>query len=118
VLLEDLQDYGQQIQATVLQFTGIPVSVGIATIKTLTRVATEIVKQHPEYLGVLSIAHAPEAELDALLERISIEDVWGIGHRYAAALRGRNIYTTRDLKYADLVRFQPECCAPVCKRCF
>jgi DNA polymerase V len=101
ISLEGLQEYGQQIRATVWRFTGIPVSVGIATTKTLTKVAAEIVKKQPEYLGVLSIAHVAEAELDELLEGIGVEDVWGIGHRYAAALRGRNIYTARDLKYAD-----------------
>lgn len=101
ILLEDLQEYGQEIRVTVWQFTGIPVSVGIATTKTLTKVATEIVKKHSEYLGVLSIAHTSEAELDELLEDIGVEEVWGIGHRYAAALRERDIYTARDLKYAD-----------------
>jgi DNA polymerase V len=99
--LEGLQEYGQQIRATVWQFLGLPVSVGIATTKTLTKVATEIVKKHSEYLGVLSIVHISEAELDELLEGIGVEDVWGIGHRYAAALRARDIYTARDLKYAD-----------------
>jgi len=98
---EGLQEYGQQVRTTVWQFTGIPVSVGIATTKTLTKIATEIVKKQPEYLGVLSIVHVAEAELDKLLEGISVEDVWGIGHRYAAALRARDIYTARDLKYAD-----------------
>src|SRR5258706_560116 len=42
VLLKDLQAYGQEIRATVWQFTGIPVSVGIAATKTLTKVATEV----------------------------------------------------------------------------
>ena len=101
VSLESLQEYGEEIRATVWQFTGIPVSVGIATTKTLTKIATEIVKKQTGYLGVLSIAQMSEAELDELLEGISVEDVWGIGHRYAAALRTRDIYTAKDLKYTD-----------------
>jgi DNA polymerase V len=101
VPLDGLQEYGQQIRATVWQFLGLPVSVGIATTKTLTKVATEIVKKQTGYLGVLSIADISEAELDELLAGISVEDVWGIGHRYAAALRTRDIYTAKDLKYAD-----------------
>ncbi len=102
ILLEDLQEYGQEIKATIWQFTGIPVSVGIAATKTLSKIATECVKKHPEQLGVLSIVQRPEVELDDLLESIEVEDVWGIGSRYAKALRAREIYTAKDLKYTDL----------------
>jgi DNA polymerase V len=102
VPLEDLQDYGQQIRTTVWQFLGLPVSIGIATTKTLTKVATEIVKKQPHYLGVLSIVQCSEEVLDELLEGIDVEDIWGIGHRYAKTLRARDIYTAKDLKYADL----------------
>ena len=51
-----VQAYGQQIRARVLQYTGIPVSVGIAPSKTLTKIATELVKKYPEYQGVLTLA--------------------------------------------------------------
>jgi len=55
------------------------VSLGIATTKTLSKVATEIVKQHPLSLGVLSLVHASNEELDKSLENLPIQDVWGIG---------------------------------------
>src|SRR5258706_6606087 len=44
VLLEDLQEYGQEIRATVWQFTGIPGSVRISPTTTLPKIATQIVK--------------------------------------------------------------------------
>ena len=47
--LTSLSDYGREIRETVWRFTGIPVSLGIATTKTLSKVATEIVKQQPLY---------------------------------------------------------------------
>jgi len=96
-----LTAYGQQIRATVLQLVGIPVSVGIATTKTLTKIATEIVKKYPEYKGVLAIAAASEEEIDIFLSAIAIADVWGIGPRYARFLHDHSIITARDLKYAN-----------------
>jgi DNA polymerase V len=100
VPFEDLLDYGRQIRATVLQHTGIPVSVGMAPTKTLTKIANEIVKTHPEYQGVLNITSASEGEIDALLERLSVEEVWGIGSRYALFLQSRGVVTAKDLKDA------------------
>ena len=43
--IDDLTEFGRTIKDRVLQRTGIPVSVGIAPTKCLTRIAHEIVKQ-------------------------------------------------------------------------
>src|SRR6266702_573530 len=59
---EHLRDYGHLIRAAVMQRVGIPVSVGIASTKTLSKIAAEIVKKYPEYQGVLVLAFAPEQE--------------------------------------------------------
>ena len=99
--ITSLSDYGREIRETVWRFTGIPVSLGIATTKTLSKVATEIVKQQPLSHGVLSLVHASHEELDELLENLSVEDVWGIGSRYSRLLQSRNIFTAKDLKYAN-----------------
>ena len=99
--LTSLSDYGREIRETVWRFTGIPVSLGIATTKTLSKVATEIVKQQPLSHGVLSLVHSSHEELDELLEKLSVEDVWGIGSRYSRLLQSRDIFTAKDLKYAN-----------------
>jgi len=99
--LTSLSDYGREIRETVWRFTGIPVSLGIATTKTLSEVATEIVKQQPLSHGVLSLVHSSHEELDELLEKLSVEDVWGIGSRYSRLLQSRDILTAKDLKYAN-----------------
>jgi len=57
-----LRDYGRMIRNAVLQRVGIPVSVGIASTKTLSKIAAEIVKKYPEYQGVLVLAFASEQE--------------------------------------------------------
>src|SRR5258708_8494245 len=101
VTAENLAAYGRQIRATVLQRTGIPTVVGLASTKTLTKVAVEIANARPAYRHVLAIACIAEEELDELLGSLGVHEVWGIGPRYAACLQAHGIYTARDLKYAD-----------------
>jgi DNA polymerase V len=99
---ECLDAYGHEIRETVWRLTGIPVSVGIASTKTLAKVANEVAKHNPCYQGVLNLTRYTEEELDELLASLAIKDVWGIGPRYAHRLQAsRNICTAKDLKYAD-----------------
>jgi DNA polymerase V len=98
---EHLHAYGHEIRAKVLQHVGIPVSVGIGETKTLSKIATEIVKKHPEYLGVLVLTSRSEFEMDMFLSNVSIEDVWGIGPRYARFLHEKGIISAKHLKYAN-----------------
>jgi DNA polymerase V len=99
--IDDLTDYGKTIKERVLQYTGLPVSVGIASSKCLCKIANEIVKHDPSYEGVLDLTALTEAEIDTLLSRVAIEEVWGIGRRYATFLQNHGICTAKDLKYAD-----------------
>ena len=99
----DFTRFGREVKATVMRYTGIPVSVGIASTKTLSKIANELVKKHPEYEGVLDLTGLTEQEVDALLEKIPIDDVWGIGYRYAYFLKkARGIENAKDLKEADI----------------
>jgi DNA polymerase V len=97
----DLTLFGKEVKAKVLKFTGIPVSVGIAPSKTLTKIASEIVKKNPEYGGVLDLSSCSEEVIDEHLSRVEISDVWGIGPQYTKFLTGYGITTARDLKYAN-----------------
>ena len=101
MLIEDLTEYGRALKARVLQDTGLPVSVCFAVTKCLTKIGMEIVKHDPSYGGVLDLTGLAEQEQDALLALVAIEDVWGIGHRYASFLRNYGIETAKQLKYAD-----------------
>ena len=97
----NLSEYGHDIRETVYRNTGIPVSLGIAATKTLSKVAAEIVKHQPLYRGVLSLTDYSDEDLNELLANLAVGDVWGIGSRYTRLLQSRNILTARDLKYAD-----------------
>jgi DNA polymerase V len=80
----------------VLKLTGIPVSVGIAHTKTLAKIACEIVKERPEYAGVCDLTVCADEELDSMLTPVAVDEVWGIGPRYAVVLRSKGIETASE----------------------
>ena len=95
----DLTSHAHKIRNKVKKDTGIPVSIGIATSKTLAKVANRIAKTSLKADGVLDLTL--KEYQDKALEITLIEDVWGIGRKYAAYLKLRNIKTALDFKYAD-----------------
>ncbi len=95
-----LADYGRKIQQTVKKWTGLPVTVGIASTKTLAKIANHIAKCSPQAKGVLDLAGS--AYLDKALEQIPVEKVWGIGIRSAIKLKRAGFATARDLRDADI----------------
>lgn len=94
-----LDVYGQQLRATVLRETGIPVSVGLAPTKVLAKVACELVKKDAN--GVMNILELSEHEIDDILAHISVEDLWGIGRASARKLQEWGVYSAKALKYCD-----------------
>ncbi|MGC9326028.1 MAG: Y-family DNA polymerase, partial [Candidatus Hinthialibacter sp.] len=101
-----LSGYGRRIQATVRQWTGIPVSVGIAETKTLAKIANRLAKRSKTLQGVFDLRKEPDR--DAILEAVDVGDVWGIGSRYAHRLRQRGIANARQLRDADETWIQKE----------
>ncbi|HLX58314.1 MAG TPA: Y-family DNA polymerase, partial [Ktedonobacteraceae bacterium] len=99
--IDDLTEFGHMLKARVLQYTGIPVRVAIAPTKCLTKIACELVKDEPQYKDVLDLTAFTNQQLDAALAQVAIEDVWGIGPKYARFLRNYGIASARDLKGAD-----------------
>lgn len=93
-------DYGRQIQHTVRQWTGIPVSVGIAPTKTLAKLANKIAKKSPKAAGVLNLADSPF--LPQALQRVAVQDVWGVGLRIARKLNAAGIMNALDLSKANI----------------
>lgn len=83
----------QEIKERVLQWTGIPVSIGIGPTKTLSKVANDLAKKAN---GILAcFAHD-----DAVLENLDVQEIWGIGGRLSAALKNEGIYDALALKNA------------------
>lgn len=59
----DLNEYAKLIQHTVKKWTGIPVSIGIATTKTLAKVANRLAKKSAKANGVLNLVNSPYVDL-------------------------------------------------------
>lgn len=95
----DLEAHARQLRRTVLQWTGIPVSVGIAPTKLLAKVANRVAKKTPACAGVLSLM-TREAQLSALA-RLELTDLWGIAGRLAKRLAELGIATPLQLRDAD-----------------
>jgi DNA polymerase V len=98
----ELDKQAAEIRSTVGKWTGIPVSVGLAQTKTLAKLANRQAKKNPLYkdLGVFNIVEYTKSQLDDLLSKVEVEDIWGIGPRRSQFLRHHGILTAYDLKEA------------------
>ncbi|HQO09867.1 MAG TPA: Y-family DNA polymerase [Clostridiales bacterium] len=92
----DRTEYSKTIRTKVMKDTGVPVSVGIAGTKTLAKLANHIAKKNPVYEGVLDLNTVND--IDTFLEKVPVEDVWGIGRQNTIKLTRKNIKTAKDLK--------------------
>jgi DNA polymerase V len=92
----DLLEYARQIKETVMQWTGIPVSVGIGPSKTLAKVANNIGKKSQRANGAVVLLD--KKLQDVALERTDVDDVWGIGKKTAIKLRSIGIRTAKDFR--------------------
>lgn len=91
----EIESTGKRIRDTVRQHTGIPVSVGIASTKTLAKIANETAKKRPELAGVLYL-NQPEA-VKSVLKQTAVGDVWGIGRNYSDMLEQQTITNAYQL---------------------
>lgn len=94
---EKLYTIAKQIKETTEQWTGIKVSVGIASSKVLSKVANKLSKKNKKESGCIMVLDNPEKIKDAL-EKTEVGDLWGIGRQYASKLRNYGIYTAWQLK--------------------
>jgi DNA polymerase V len=91
---ENLLEHGYNIRKTVLKWTGIPTSIGIATTKTLSKAANYIAKK--EKSGVVDLINLKQT--DKFLSNIKINDVWGVGSQLTKFYIKNGINTACDLK--------------------
>lgn len=99
--VDDLAELGHTIKARVLQYTGIPVRVAIAPTKCLTKIACELIKTDSRYADVLNLTSFAQEQLDEALASVAIEEIWGIGPKYARFLRNYGVNTAKDVRDAD-----------------
>ena len=90
----DFDAYAKEISAKCWKMTSIPVSVGIAPTKTLAKIASKLCKQYPKLRGGCYMHRAQDIE--KVLRKYPIEDVWGIGRKSAAKLHERYVKTAYE----------------------
>ncbi|MBM4182235.1 MAG: Y-family DNA polymerase [Betaproteobacteria bacterium] len=99
----DLTEHAMRMRHQVRQWTGIPVGVGIGPTKTLAKFANRLAKKHPDFkaFGVCNLEDLPPWRQVRYFSEVDVQDVWGIGPRWAAKLRELGIRSAQDLKMAD-----------------
>lgn len=88
--------YAHNIRNTVEQWTGIPVSIGIGPNKTLAKLANHWAKQNDETCGVFDFTTCNNGE--EILAHTPVEEIWGIGPRYAAFLKAHGVHTAQQFR--------------------
>lgn len=91
----NLQNYGEEMRYKVNKWTGIPISIGIAPTKALSKLANRIAKKFPEKTNGVYIIDSEEKRIKAL-KWLKIEDVWGIGRQHTNRLNAQNVFTAYD----------------------
>ncbi len=93
-----LREYTELIRSRVIQWTGIPVSIGVGPTKTIAKLANFIAKKHTTS-GVFSLLD-PEMRARAY-KKIPVEEVWGIGRKISERLNSMRIHTVEDFMGID-----------------
>jgi DNA polymerase V len=90
-------EFSREVKDKIKQWTGIPVSIGIAPSKTLAKLASNLAKKTS---GVYSLLE--EIQLQEVLKNTPIESIWGIGKQTSIKLRLLGIGTAKELNDVDL----------------
>ncbi|WP_237673412.1 Y-family DNA polymerase [Vreelandella profundi] len=96
---DSLKECCQIMRHQVRRDTGIPVSVGLSTSKTLAKIANHRAKKEPHFNGV-TIMHPDSEDTRAFLERLPVTEIWGVAGRTAARLNTLGIQTAWQLREA------------------
>jgi len=97
----DLIQYAQDMRQRILQWTGLPVCVGIGATKTLAKLANHCAKKRPQLNGVCNFNTMTTHDLDQLLSEIEVGEIWGVGRKLAPKLAALGYQSALDLKQAS-----------------
>ena len=88
------EEFGIELREKVLQWTGIPISIGIAPTKTLSKVANSIAKKQRKN-GVCVLMDKNETL--EYLKLFPVENLWGVGRRFSQMLENNSIQNAYEL---------------------
>lgn len=90
----DLHSWGENLCRKILKYTGMPVSLGIASTNTLAKMASRYAKKYPGYNKCCVIGS--EEQREKALKLFPIGDVWGIGRRIRKRLEYIGVNTAYE----------------------
>ncbi|WP_136067110.1 Y-family DNA polymerase [Modicisalibacter radicis] len=100
-----LTDHCRRLRHQVRQYTGIPVSIGVAPTRTLSKLANHAAKKVSGYGGVCVLTgDGPDTK--GLLQRVKLDGIWGVGRRLVERLHIMGIKTAWDLRNEDPKRIR------------
>lgn len=92
----DRMEVAHEARARIERWTGIPNCIGIGPTKTLAKMANKLAK------GGAGIVDLADAHVRAThLAQFPVEELWGVGRKFAARLGAEGILTAGDLVRAD-----------------
>ena len=107
----NLQRWGENLHRRIKKSVGMPVSIGLAPNKTLAKIASKLAKKIEVYRHCCIID--TDEKREAALKWLPIDDVWGIGRRYAERLHALGCQTAYDfanISKAAIEREQSQTC--------
>lgn len=102
---DGIEAHCQRLRQTVKRNTGIPVSIGISTSRTLTKIANHRAKKIADYGGVC-IMEPDTPETRQVLEQLPLTEIWGVSGRLAARMMDLGINSALDLRDAEPKRIR------------
>ena len=89
--LDTLQTFARDLSARIRREVGIPVSIGVSPTKTLAKIASKLCKKYPKLQGGC-LMYRPQ-DVEKVLSKFPVGDIWGIGRRSGARLQAMGITT-------------------------
>lgn len=98
--IDNFTEWGREVRQRIYREVGVPVSIGIAPTKTLSKLGADLAKLHPGLGGVLDFMEPAADEVSNWLAQAPVEEIWGVGRRLAPKLKAANIFSAARLAQA------------------
>ncbi len=92
--ISDYDAFAKEVSARCWRNVAIPVSVGVSHTKTLAKIAASLCKKYPKLRGGCFMAR--EQDIEKVLQRYPVGDVWGIGRKSVVKLTDMGVHTAWD----------------------
>ena len=99
--IPELTQHCQNMRKIVKQYTGIPICVGIAPTKVLSKLANHLAKKHPFLNSVCNLEELGEERTNKALQITAVSEVWGVGRKVSEKLNLMGIKNVYQLKIAN-----------------